>query len=147
MFRLPALFRASAIPKPVCTASIARFSQRARLRHEAQESTPASTSAPESAPEFKSNTVAPTKRPQLPYFVLRTASAKIPVYSEVKGGGTLRQTKLRKIEGDIKKLKKALEEELGLKPSSVRINDLTKQIVIKGDFKMEIQQWLIDKGF
>ncbi|KAK8163043.1 mitochondrial large subunit ribosomal protein-domain-containing protein [Phyllosticta citrichinensis] len=143
MFRLPALFRAAATPKPAAPASIARLSQCARLRSEAPA--PASTPAP--APEFKSTTVAPTSRPNLPYFVLRTGSAKLPVYSETKGGGTLRQTKLRKISGDVRALKKALQSELGLDPSEVKINDLTQQILVKGDRKMEIQTWLIAKGF
>ncbi|KAK8203898.1 mitochondrial large subunit ribosomal protein-domain-containing protein [Phyllosticta capitalensis] len=135
MFRLPFLFRASVAPKPATTASIARFSQCARLRSEA------------AAVEHESQTVAPKTRPRLPYFVMRTPSAKLPVYHETKAGGNLHQTKLRKIEGDIRKLKSAIQTELGLDPSEVKINDVTRNILIKGNRKMEIQDWLIEKGF
>ncbi|KAI5288996.1 hypothetical protein KEM54_004583 [Ascosphaera aggregata] len=44
----------------------------------------------------------------LPYFVRRTASNQLPVYTDTKAGGTLQQTKIQKIEGNVEALKDQL---------------------------------------
>jgi len=70
-----------------------------------------------------------------PYKVLRTPSKNLPIYTLAKRGGNLKQTKVRKIEGDIEVLRTQLQEALGLEHNEVVINQLTKQIIIKVRFQ------------
>lgn len=67
--------------------------------------------------------------PNQPYYVYRTPSKNLPIYALGKAGGNLKQTKIKKIEGDIMKLKAQLEEAFFNK--EIRVNQLTKQIIIK----------------
>lgn len=69
--------------------------------------------------------------PDEPYFVRRTHTKNLPVFHQTKSGGNLRQTKIKKIEGDIVKLQHQLQEELQLDPKDVAINYLTRHIIIK----------------
>lgn len=68
----------------------------------------------------------------LPYHVHRTASQRLPVYHMDKGGGgNLRQTKIRKISGNIEQLSHDIQQALGLADGRIVINQLTKHIIIK----------------
>lgn len=67
----------------------------------------------------------------LPYNVLRTTSKQLPVYLLAKRGGNLKQTRLRKIEGDIGALRTELQDALGLEHKDVVVNALTMHIIIK----------------
>ena len=67
----------------------------------------------------------------LPYHVHRTASQKLPIYHLAKRGGNLHQTRIRKIEGDVEKLREELVASLALKEETVIINRLTGHIIIK----------------
>ena len=49
----------------------------------------------------------------------------------MKRGGNLRQTRIRKIEGDAAKLGQDLRQALSLKPEEVKVNQLTNHIIIK----------------
>lgn len=69
--------------------------------------------------------------PPEPYFVHRTKSNNFPVYQRAARGGNLRQTLVRKVEGDIKALRDQLQQELNLDPKDVTINMLTKQVIVK----------------
>ena len=71
-----------------------------------------------------------TPRP-LSYHVHRTASQQLPVYHLAKRGGNLHQTRVRKIDGDIKALRDDLRRALGLKEEHIVINHLTRHIIIK----------------
>ena len=53
------------------------------------------------------------------------------MYKLAKRGGNLRQTRLRKVEGDIARLKTDLQEALSLEDEHIKINHLTKHIIIK----------------
>lgn len=66
-----------------------------------------------------------------PYTITRTPSKGLPVYELRKGGGTLKLTRVRKIDGEREALKKQLERELVPKPEYVKINPVTGHIVIK----------------
>jgi len=55
----------------------------------------------------------------------------MPVYLLSKRGGNLKQTKLRRIEGDINVLRSDLQQALGVDEKDVVINQLTKQIIIR----------------
>lgn len=70
----------------------------------------------------------------LSYHVHRTASQQLPVYLTAKRGGNLRQTKVRKIEGDVHALREDLRSAMGLQEQHIVINHLTKHIIIKVPF-------------
>lgn len=78
---------------------------------------------------------APLQLTNLPYFVRRTPSNKLPVYLETKAGGTKRLTKIQKTEGDLEALKsdlaKALNLETGSKKPEITINSTTGHIIVK----------------
>lgn len=67
----------------------------------------------------------------LPYHIHRTPSQQLPVYKLAKRGGSLKQTRLRKIEGDVKALRGDLMEALGLGEGEVKVNQLTGHVLIK----------------
>lgn len=86
-------------------------------------STPATTASP------SSTTSSPE---QLPYRVNRTPSKNLPIYLLAKRGGNLKQTRLRKIEGDLAKLKEDLQQALKIEEDKeIQINQLTRHIIIK----------------
>ncbi|KAJ5861650.1 Ribosomal protein L49/IMG2 [Penicillium soppii] len=101
------------------------------LRHQAQAlktpPTPA-TSAKTPSPDLQLT--------NLPYFVRRTASNTLPVYTDVKAGGTKKLTKIQKTEGDLDALRNDLALALGVadgnKPNpEVTLNRLTGHIIVK----------------
>lgn len=67
----------------------------------------------------------------LPYHVHRTASQLLPIYHLAKRGGNLRQTRIRKIQGDINVLKDELRIALGLEQERFFINKINGHIIIK----------------
>lgn len=69
--------------------------------------------------------------PYLPYHVHRTASQELPIYHLAKRGGNLQQTRIRKIEGDIVKLRDELQTTLKLKKEHVVINQITGHVLLK----------------
>ncbi|RAL15436.1 mitochondrial 54S ribosomal protein mL49 [Aspergillus homomorphus CBS 101889] len=91
----------------------------------------------------------------LPYFIRRTASNLLPVYIDKKAGGTKRETKLQKTEGDLDALRSDLAQYLGLesgdphapKSPEVTINRLNGHIIVKGWRKREIEQFLMERNF
>jgi large subunit ribosomal protein L49 len=96
---------------------------------------PSSTSSTSSSP-VQSTTSAPepTSKPRsspLPYRVVRTPSSKLPIYVHAKSGGTRKETKLRKIEGDIDTLRVQLRDALQVNDKDININRLTNHIIIK----------------
>lgn len=78
-------------------------------------------SSPKSSPQSSS----------LPYHVERTPSSNLPIYLLAKRGGNLKQTRLRKIEGDINTLRVQLRDALKVDDKEIVINQLTKQIIIR----------------
>ncbi|PGH18923.1 hypothetical protein AJ80_04343 [Polytolypa hystricis UAMH7299] len=85
----------------------------------------------------------------LPYFIRRTPSSLLPVYLVTKSGGTRKQTKVQKVEGDVDALRADLARVLGLDQNSpdITVNRLNNHIVVKGWRKPEIQQFLLDRKF
>ena len=84
--------------------------------------------------KFPSNpppTPDPAQIVKLPYHIHRTASQQLPIYKLAKRGGNLRQTRLRKIEGDLARLRSDLQDALSLESEHIKINPLTKHIIIK----------------
>ncbi|KAI9830255.1 MAG: hypothetical protein M1819_005782 [Sarea resinae] len=64
-----------------------------------------------------------------------------------KRGGNLHQTKLRKIDGDIKVLRNELQKALAVEDKDIAINQLTRHIIIKGWRKPEVTKFLEQKHF
>lgn len=90
------------------------------------------TATSTSAASPASTTSAAIDAAQLTYRVNRTPSQQLPIYLLAKRGGNLKQTRLRKIEGDIGKLKQDLQKALGIvEDKEIQINQLTKHIIIK----------------
>ena len=84
--------------------------------------------------KFPSNpppTPDPAQIVRLPYYIHRTASQQLPIYKLAKRGGNLRQTRLRKVEGDLARLRSDLQDALSLESEHIKINPLTKHIIIK----------------
>ncbi|ORY04815.1 hypothetical protein K493DRAFT_296788 [Basidiobolus meristosporus CBS 931.73] len=79
------------------------------------------------------------------YFVKRTSGKSLPVYSDIKNGGTRFLTIVRRVEGDLDKLRQDLST---VAPSEyITINRRTSQIVVKGNYVREVRKWLTEKGF
>lgn len=104
------------------------LSQLKRQTRTQKETAPSAASADVEA--AKSSTSKETLRlTNLPYFVRRTPSNQLPVYLVTKAGGTKRQTKIQKTEGNLEALRADLSEALG--PADVTINRLNGHILVK----------------
>ncbi|KAI9878321.1 MAG: hypothetical protein M1830_001254 [Pleopsidium flavum] len=105
-------------------------------------SPPSSTASHPSSPS-----PSPSPTPKQPYHVSRTPSNQLPIYLLAKRGGNLHQTRIKKIEGDIAELRKQLQQELKVAEQEIKINQLTRHIVIKGWRKPEVAKFLEEKRF
>ncbi|KAK3054822.1 54S ribosomal protein img2, mitochondrial [Extremus antarcticus] len=89
--------------------------------------------------------------PNLAYFVSRTRSNELPVYHDVKRGGNLKLTLVRKVDGKVEALRDELRTTLGtsvgLDQDRVVVNGVTRQVVIKGHYKMEVERFLRERRF
>lgn len=85
--------------------------------------------------------------PHLPYYVTRTPSNELPVYNFAKAGGNKPLTRVRRIDGDIETLRDALQSHLQLKHDDCIVNHLTKQVIVKGHVKGEIESFLQARNF
>lgn len=89
--------------------------------------------------------------PNLPYFVSRTENNELPVYSDFKRGGNLKLTLVRKVSGEVEALRDALRAELaarvGLERDRVVVNERTRQVVIKGQVRNQVMQFLRERRF
>ncbi|KAH8174921.1 mitochondrial large subunit ribosomal protein (Img2) domain-containing protein [Sarocladium implicatum] len=82
-----------------------------------------------------------------PYLLRRTAYGQLPVYRRWRGGGTLEEVLVKKIEGNPRPLVQDLTAMLGCAPENVKINPTTNQIIIKGDHYERTRSWLVHQGF
>lgn len=108
---------------------------------------PTKSSSPSSQPSKSKLSTESAGSILLPYRVLRTPSQQLPIYNLAKRGGNLKQTRLRKIEGDINVLRAHLQKALGLEDKEVVINQLTRHIIVKGHRKADIAKFLEDRKF
>ncbi|TGO25195.1 hypothetical protein BPAE_0085g00150 [Botrytis paeoniae] len=132
--------RPMALPRPT---TLRYFLGVARLSTNPASSSPTKEAISTSTPIPSQTT--PATAPNQPYYVSRTPSKQLPVYALSKAGGNLKQTKIRKIEGDIMKLKEQLEDAFSNK--EIRVNQLAKHIIIKGWCKPEVKQFLKERHF
>lgn len=77
------------------------------------------------------------------YFVSRSSTGNLPVYSDFKAGGNKIVTEIRKIHGDIIQLRNDMQKELPSIPKeSWKVVMQSKKIVIKGDFVRDVKNLL-----
>ncbi|GAA6063550.1 hypothetical protein JCM10212_002662 [Sporobolomyces blumeae] len=81
-----------------------------------------------------------------PYFVPRSQFGELPVYSDIRNGGTRCLTIVRKVHGDISALHRDLASFLDSSTVSFA-KPQSQQIVIKGDWVREVKEWLAVRGF
>ncbi|GAA5975832.1 hypothetical protein JCM5350_000747 [Sporobolomyces pararoseus] len=80
------------------------------------------------------------------YFVPRSQFGELPVYSDVRNGGTRVLTIIRKVHGDVSELHKDLSEFLQSSATSF-VKPQSQQVVVKGDWVREVKEWLAHRGF
>jgi large subunit ribosomal protein L49 len=89
-----------------------------------QSTTEATSSTTTSSPAASSQS--------LEYRVSRTPSAQLPIYLLAKRGGNLKQTRVKKIEGNIAQLREDLKVALGIEEDrEIQVNHLTRHIIVK----------------
>ncbi|KAI4747221.1 hypothetical protein E4T50_02467 [Aureobasidium sp. EXF-12298] len=130
------------IPRPLVSHASHRTSQPTKLRNypdrQPQKDLPVSE-----APALPESEIAPN----LPYFVTRTPSNELPIYTLRKRGGNMRLTRVKKIDGSIDVLRDALQIELGVPEAECVINRLTNHVMIKGWHKPRIEAFLKARNF
>lgn len=92
----------------------------------------------------------PEKYKELPYFVSRTRNHMMPVYLKIGHRGLRRRTYIRNIEGDIWQAEKdfvqVIQKRIGQCPVYTQINEMNRQIIIRGDYVTLIQKYLYSRG-
>ncbi|KAI4091802.1 MAG: hypothetical protein LQ344_003906 [Seirophora lacunosa] len=131
------------LPRPLSLLAIARPFSSTCLAYEGAQQRANKQPSPPSKPTSRSKIATsprqikrgsppiPDISEPLPYHVHRTPSQQLPVYQLAKRGGNLLLTRLRKIDGDITKLKLHLQQALDLRPEEISVNQLTRHIHIK----------------
>nr|OQO15500.1 hypothetical protein B0A51_16911 [Rachicladosporium sp. CCFEE 5018] len=85
--------------------------------------------------------------PNLPYFVTRTPSNELPIYTLRKRGGNMLLTRVKKIDGKIEDLRDELRVHLGLGEKEAVINRITNHVVLKGHHRPKVEQFLRERKF
>ncbi|KAH7369771.1 mitochondrial large subunit ribosomal protein-domain-containing protein, partial [Rhexocercosporidium sp. MPI-PUGE-AT-0058] len=101
---------------------------------------PSSALPTSSMPSTSTSPATPIK----PYLILRTPSNKLPIYHLSKRGGNKKLTRVRKIEGDVNMLRMDLQKELGVGEKDVVVNQLTRQVIVKGHMKSQIEKFFLN---
>lgn len=104
---------------------------------------------PSQATSVIPETATPADITKFPYYIQRIRpSGQLPIYTDLKAMGTLKQTRIRKISGDVHALKRELKEFLGIqKEKDCAVNPVTGHIILKGHWKSEVDGFLVAKGF
>lgn len=130
--------RPMALPRP---STITRFLSLSRPLSTTPSPSPKTPLPPISTPIQTSTSTPNAPSPTDPepaflkpatYRITRTHTNGLPVYLLSKRGGNLKQTKLRRIEGNIMDLRRDLQKALGVEDEKeVVVNQLTQQIIVK----------------
>ncbi|SMN20648.1 similar to Saccharomyces cerevisiae YCR071C IMG2 Mitochondrial ribosomal protein of the large subunit [Maudiozyma saulgeensis] len=74
------------------------------------------------------------------YFIARSKTGNLPVYSDTKGGGNKFVTEIRKIQGDVVQLRNDLQEQLPFIPEkNWKVLTQSRKIIIKGDAVKQVK--------
>ncbi|RIA86706.1 mitochondrial large subunit ribosomal protein [Glomus cerebriforme] len=87
---------------------------------------------------------------QYPYFVARTQMKELPVYIDIRNGGTRVLTEISRIEGDSEALCNDIRKELfhcSRDKNLIRVNHTNNHVIIKGRHGLMVKEWLAKKGF
>lgn len=88
---------------------------------------------------------------QYGYFVARTRNYMIPVYLHITFRGQRRVTRVRYVQGNLWKLEAELREIVEKarngRPCATRINEMSGQVHIHGDYVDIVRDYLKSKGF
>jgi large subunit ribosomal protein L49 len=160
--RLDSVARANAMPSPT-TSTSSPTPNGTRNPYPPTSTIPATPSngpaafATTTIPPSNPSPTPPTLPSRTPYTITRTPSQQLPIYHLSKAGGNKHLTKLRKIDGDLNKLKSDIRAALGVedfvidrmgrKKENVAINWTTRQIVVKGWRRPELVKWAEGMGF
>lgn len=85
--------------------------------------------------------------PNLPYYVTRTPSNELPIYTLRKRGGNMLLTRVKKVDGSVEALRDELRTVLGLEEKQVVINPLTRHVMLKGHRRPEVERFLRERMF
>ncbi|KAI6110021.1 mitochondrial large subunit ribosomal protein-domain-containing protein [Pisolithus sp. B1] len=90
---------------------------------------------------------------QRPYFVRRNTHGSLPVYTDIRNGGTRYLVQIRNVEGQAQVLANELKASL-FGPDSpaaarlgVRVHERRHIIITGGRWKVDVMAWLASKGF
>ncbi|THZ41353.1 hypothetical protein D6C87_05792 [Aureobasidium pullulans] len=131
------------IPRPLTSHASHRTSQPTKIRNYPDRVSQKDAPATLETPTLPESEIAPN----LPYFVTRTPSNELPIYTLRKRGGNMRLTRVKKIDGKIDVLRDALQMELGVPDAECVINRLTNHVMIKGWHKPRIEAFLKARNF
>jgi large subunit ribosomal protein L49 len=84
---------------------------------------------------------------KLPYHVTRTHTNNLPVYVDVRSGGTRIETMIRRVHGDSNRLLKDVSQALGLDDVKAYVKQPTGHVIFKGRHKDQIMDFLVKQGF
>ncbi|KAK4549119.1 hypothetical protein LTR36_007575 [Oleoguttula mirabilis] len=105
------------------------------------------TTAPKLIPEPVEPLSSDQCAPNLPYFVTRTPSNELPIYTLRKRGGNLKMTRVKKVDGKVDTLRDELRGVLGLQEKDCQVNPVTRHVVLKGHHKPQIEKYLRERMF
>ncbi|XP_042892935.1 39S ribosomal protein L49, mitochondrial-like isoform X2 [Penaeus japonicus] len=96
--------------------------------------------------------VAPSAAPgDYPYFVSRSASHMLPVYVKHEPIMSRFTTTVKNVEGDVftlgEELRQYLSDKFPFKHINLRVHEPHRMIQIKGEYVLEVREYLIRKGF
>ncbi|KAK5135030.1 hypothetical protein LTR08_005690 [Meristemomyces frigidus] len=112
-------------------------------RHPTHTITAAPTLVPAPVEPLSSDQCAPN----LPYFVTRSPSNELPIYTLKKRGGNLKMTRVKKVDGQVEALRTALVEALGLPEKECSVNPITRHVMMKGHLKPQVEKFLRERMF
>ncbi|KAG1749021.1 ribosomal protein L49/IMG2 [Suillus paluster] len=88
-----------------------------------------------------------------PYFIRRNTRGSLPVYTDIRNGGTKYQVSIRNVHGQLNSLANDINQSL-FKQGTPEANRLKVQVVAQkhlvlsgGHWKNEVINWLNNKGF
>lgn len=119
--------RPLALPRP---ATFKHFlgTFRAASTSTISSTSPSTTQPTPSTPQTNTTPSTPSKKP---YTVTLTNTQNLPIYLLNKRGGNLKQTRIRRIEGDVDALARDLRVSLGVDEKDVVINRVTGHIIVR----------------
>jgi large subunit ribosomal protein L49 len=80
------------------------------------------------------------------FFVFRSKTNNLPVYTEFRCGRQRKFTIIRKVEGDLQVLAHEIRQILP-KNTIVRVKETSSSVVIEGLYWKQVMKWLTDQGF